>query len=308
MNTTAPTTTTTRHPHVRRCSLLASAMSVVACVITCVIAGPFPGRTLAAGSPPAARGAGSGVPSASGDGWVADDTVNAQVQDGTPASVTSSCTWRVVTGVDPASRNLRESPVTRTIDNEKETLYQRTCPRAAGDSWYRWIRDSTKQRILDRAQSRVSDRIVQLLFRTAPAHDAMVVNVGTWFWVPRALWKPVQVTAYIETPLGVLSVTVKATPNRIGFEPGNGDDTVWCSGPGTPWTSSAGDDEPSDCMYTYAHASSGRPGGRFRARTNVEWKVRVSSNFGISFPLPNVRLGLGIPVTVREIQAVLTTD
>lgn len=284
----------------RLCLLLLLAFSTLIAV-TGLSSGP---AVAAAGSPLAARGAGA-LPSAGGDGWISDDTINAQVQDGTPSSVSASCTWRVVTGVDPVSGSFREGPVTRTVNGEHETLYQRTCPRSAGDSWYQWIPDSTKKRIADRAESRVTDRIVQLAFRTAPPRDGMVVNVGTWFWVPRVIWKPVQVTAYIETPVGVLSVTVRATPSRLGYGPGNGDDTVWCDGPGSPWTEQAGDAESSDCMYTYRHASAGHAGGRFGARTSVEWKVKVSSNFGLSFPLPSVRLGVGSRVTVREIQAVL---
>lgn len=256
------------------------------------------------------------APTAEGNGWVADDSINAQVQVGTPRSSSAACTWRVVTGVDPVSRNFREEPVTRTVDGQRETLHQRTCPRRTGspdaeggadstDSWYRWVRDSTKQRIVDRATDSVSDRIKALAFRTAPERDAMVVNVGTWFWVPKVLWKPLQVTAYIETPVGVLSVTVRATPSRLRWEPGNGDDSVWCHGPGTPWVAAHGDAEASDCMYTYLHASSTVRGGRFPARTTVEWTIKVSSNFGVSFPLPSIRIGVSTPATVREIQAII---
>ena len=56
-------------------------------------------------------------------------------------------------------------------------------------------------------------------------------------------------------------------------------------------------------MYTYRHSSDDI--GRFAGRTGVQWKLKVTSNFGISFPLPSVTLSLSTPVTVRELQAVL---
>lgn len=242
------------------------------------------------------------VRAAGGSGWAEDDTINAQVQDGTPV-VAETCVWRVVTATDPASGSVLEHPVQRTVGGSIETLYQRECRGAPGDRWYQWVKESTKKRIVDRAESRASERIARLVFSTAPARDRNVVNVGTWFWVPRILWRPVSATAYVATAVGVLSVTVTATPARLRFDPGNRDDPVWCDGPGTPWRPALGDDAVSDCMYTYRHASSA--GERFPARTSVQWKLKVSSNFGISFPLPGVTLGLGTSVAVHEIQAVL---
>ena len=239
---------------------------------------------------------------ADGNGWADDDTITAQVQEGIPRA-SERCVWRVVTATDPASGSLLEHPVRRTVDGVGETLHQRECAGSSADRWYQWVRDSTKQRIVEHAKARASERITQLLFSSAPARDRNVVNVGTWFWVPKQLWKPVSVTAYITTSVGVLSVTVTATPARLRFDPGNNDDAVWCDGPGTPWRRSFGDGAGSDCMYTYRHSPG--PGRRFPARSSVQWRLKVSSNFGISFPLPNVTLGMATPVTVREIQAVL---
>lgn len=237
-----------------------------------------------------------------GTGWAEDDTIHARVEDGIPRN-TTMCVWRVVTATDPASGSVIEHPIQRTVQGQQETLYQRECAGHAEDRWYQWVKDSTKQRITERAQSRASERIVQLVFASAPARDRIVVNIGTWFWVPRPLWRPVSATAYVTTPVGVLSVTVTATPSRLRFDPGNDDEPVWCDGPGEPWRRSYGDSATSDCMYTYRHA--GAKGRRFPARTSVQWRLKVSSNFGISFPLPNVTLGMTTPVTVREIQAVL---
>ena len=243
-------------------------------------------------------------PAADGNGWVTDDTITARVSDGIPRTADARCTWNVVTGVDPVAATT-ERPVTRVVAGVKETLYQRSCPDNR-DSWYQWIKETTKMRLVDHVSSTVTDKLKALVFRTAPARDRVVVNVGTWFWVPRTVWKPVSVTAYITTPVGVVSVTLTATPSRLRFDPGNDDDAVWCDGPGDAWTTADGDAAVSDCMYTYRHASDARPDRRFVAHTAVEWSLRVKSNFGLSFPLPRARTTVTTPVSVRELQAVLT--
>ncbi len=257
---------------------------------------------------------GSPARAAEGGGTVNDDSIEAEVRDGTPPAdgTSGTCTWQLATGVDPVTGRLTEQTITRVRDGQRETLYQRTCTGNGHEHWYAWIRESTAERVRTRAEATATEKLVRLVFRTAPAQDRVVVNVGTWFWVPRALWKPVSATAYVATPAGIVSVTVTATPSRLRFDPGNGDDAVWCQGPGEAWTPRHGDSEVSDCMYTYRRASTSRLSrrfgsvdGRFRARTAVEWKVRVTSNFGLAFPLPSVRTGLVTPVTVHELQALL---
>ncbi len=257
------------------------------------------------------------VRAAEGGGSATDEVIEAEVRDGTPPSHDASaaqgeCTWQVATGVDPVTGRVTEQPITRVRAGRRETLYQRSCTGKEWEHWYAWIAESTTTRIRTRAEATATEKLARLVFRTAPPQDRTVVNVGTWFWVPRALWKPVSATAYVATPAGVVSVTVTATPSRLRFDPGNGDDAVWCDGPGRPWTPHYGDTARSECMYTYRRASTsqlarrfGAVDGRFRARTAVEWRVRVTSNFGLAFPLPNVRTGLVTPVTVHELQALV---
>lgn len=248
-----------------------------------------------------------GAFAAEGGGTAADDTVTAEVRDGSHLE-SSKCRWRPVTAVDPQSGSTLERPVTRTVNDTQETLYQRSCSGPdAGDSWYQWVRDTTSRRVVDRASATASEKVARLLFRTAPPADMNVVNVGTWFWVPRSVWKPVSATAHVVLPYGVFSVTVTATPSRLRFDPGDGSGAVWCTGPGRPWNARLGDRARSDCMHTYRHSSDSRPRGRYPAHTAVEWTVRVTSNFGLSFPLPPLRTGLPTPVTVRELQAVLSS-
>lgn len=277
----------------------------VLCVLLSVAA-PFPARALPTWARTVLRWHGAAL-AAEGGGTAGEDTVTAEVRDGVHREG-SACRWRPVTAVDPHSGSTREKPVTRGAGDAQETLYQRNCPRDTdSDSWYQWVRESTATRITERASDTAVQKVTRLLFRTAPPADRNVVNVGTWFWVPKAAWKPVSATAYIVLPYGVFTVTVTATPHRLRFDPGDGSDAVWCTGPGRPWVPALGDRAESRCMHTYRHASNNRPDGRFPARTSVEWLVNVTSNFGVAFPLPPIRTGLATPVTVRELQAVLSS-
>ncbi|MEY4365319.1 MAG: hypothetical protein RLZZ305_663 [Actinomycetota bacterium] len=276
-----------------------AAVCVLLSIVTC-----FPARTVPEWARTVLKWDGVAL-AAEGGGTAGEDTVTAEVRDGSHREG-SACRWRPVTAVDPHSGSNRELPVTRTVGSEHETLYQRNCPRDA-DSWYQWVRDSTAARVTARASDTAMQKVSRLVFRTAPPADRNVVNVGTWFWVPRLAWRRVSATAYIVLPYGVFTVTVTATPHRLRFDPGDGSDAVWCTGPGRPWVPALGDRAESNCMHTYRHASDSRPDGRFAARTSVEWLVDVSSNFGIAFPLPPIRTGLATPVTVRELQAVLSS-
>jgi hypothetical protein len=108
--------------------------------------------------------------------------------------------------------------------------------------------------------------------------------------------------------VGVISVTTTAKPTSLVFTPGDGAPSVRCKGPGQQWQPSYGDTRPSSCMYTYRHASNGRRGSVFHATAAVEWTVSWRTNLwdsflGIGTNLGHVTTGIGVPVRVREIQA-----
>lgn len=231
---------------------------------------------------------------AEGSGSVLGDSIEAEVSFGTPPTSASSdaCTWHVVQGLHP---------ITHTDGKNTRTLYYKLCNNYI-DS-YHWINDAAPARIAEQAENKVSRLVPMLLTRTAPASDKMVVNVGTWFWVPRAVWKPVSVTAYIPTTAGPIVVTTTATPSRVIYSPGDGNPSVSCKGPGTPWSQSRGDRASSSCMYTYKSASHTREATTYRSKMSIQWKVSWRSNIGAAGPLPSITLGLNTNVRVRELQA-----
>ena len=236
---------------------------------------------------------------ANGTGSLIGDNIEAQVSFDAPAS-TDPCSWHVVTSITPTP-GPSSGPITvRSRDGVDDVLYIRRCP--TGQSWH-WIPQKTSSRVAQQSENKVSRLVNMLLIKTAPPSNKMVVNVGTWFWVPRAVWKPISVTAYIPTSVGPISVTPTARPTSLIYSPGDGNDPVTCRGPGTPWTQSRGDDDTSNCMYTYASASHTRASGTFAANTAIKWTVTWRSNLGIGGLLPSIRTGLTTPVRVLEMQA-----
>ena len=236
---------------------------------------------------------------ANGSGSLLGDNIEAQVSFNTPATQ-DQCSWRVVTSITPTP-GPSSGPITiRSRDDIDDVLYVRRCP--AGQSLH-WIPQTTSSRVAQHSENKVSRLVNMLLIKTAPPSNKMVVNVGTWFWVPRAVWKSVSVTAYIPTSAGPITVTTTARPTSLIYSPGDGNSAVTCKGPGTPWSHSRGDDDTSDCMYTYASASHTTTARTYAANTAIKWTVTWRSNLGVGGLLPSIRTGLTTPVRVLEMQA-----
>jgi hypothetical protein len=99
-----------------------------------------------------------------------------------------------------------------------------------------------------------------------PEHDQLV-NLPSWLWVED--WSPRSATASVP---GVSS-TVTATPTKVVWDMGNGDQVV-CRGPGKPYDLSLKEhQQSSDCTYTYRASSAGQPGQRYQASATMTWSV-----------------------------------
>jgi hypothetical protein len=236
---------------------------------------------------------------ANGSGSLIGDNIEAQVSFDAP-STKDPCSWSAVTSIlvtpGPSS-----GPVTvRTRDGIDDVLYVRRCP--TGQSLH-WIPQLAPQRVAQHSENKVSRLVNMLLIKTAPPSNKMVVNVGTWFWVPRAIWKSVSITASIPTSAGPITVTTTAVPTSLIYSPGDGHNPVTCKGPGIPWSQARGDTDTSDCMYTYSSASHTRASGTYAANTAIKWSISWRSNLGVGGSLPSIRTGLTTPVRVLEMQA-----
>lgn len=241
-------------------------------------------------------------PVTDGRASVEDDAITAEVRVGSVSDSNGSvpCTWSQFTGVDPRTGRFTEDAVRRTRNGRNEVLFERLC---GTNRTLHWIAEDVPKRVMRVAEDRASDLIPRLVFQTAPPIDKQVVTVGTWFWVPKVLWKPITVVASVPTSVGPVTVAVTASPTHLIYAPGDGNRATVCEGPGRPWMPHLGDRVSSDCMHTYDRPSHIREKGTFPARISVQWKITWKSNLGVSGRLPNVRLGLGRTARVLELQA-----
>ena len=124
------------------------------------------------------------------------------------------------------------------------------------------------------------------------------VGLNTWVWVNN--WQPLQRTV----DLRGVSATVTATPVSLSFDPGNGDASVSCPGPGRPWTEADGNKAPTNggCAYMYRSVT---PEGPLTATTGITWSVAWTSNTGAAGTFPALSTATTSSFLVEQIQVVV---
>jgi len=240
------------------------------------------------------------------------DQIIAGVKYGAPPAGSNAtdpeCEWSESMPRD-ASATGPGTAVTKHIGSTKYMLYDYTCPTRDPATTYHWIPQISTQQLAQHAASVVYDNLPAMWGNFAPPARRGFVDVGTWVWVNPLLWIPVVVTASIITPAGIVSVTTKAAPKKLIFDPGDGDlgdGPLTCNNPGLIWMSQFGDRMSSPCMYTYRHSSATQASGLFEADVAVQWHVTWSTNFGASGTIGELTLHTSHQMNIREVQALIS--
>jgi hypothetical protein len=131
-----------------------------------------------------------------------------------------------------------------------------------------------------------------------PVSKSLFVQVPTWLWIEDSWWRRYDASA----SAGRVTATVTARPTKTVWSMGDGT-VVTCSGPGVPWSESAGSAEPA-CGHTYRRSSAGQPGSAYPIRAEVELDVTWTSNVGVGGSLGSIRRSSTASARVAEIQAV----
>jgi len=213
----------------------------------------------------------------------------------------TTCQWRSVGGSDLNNGDI--VPVSTTRNGKFYRLVQRVCTGGAPSTRSYWVSDEARQKVVRTYSDTARKSLPDLVYGTAPMRSRVIVNVGTWFWVSKSLWREVVVRATVMTPWGPLVVRTVASPDKIFLNPGDRSPTVECDGPGRQWNIFHGDKAKSDCMHTFLHASDGRPGGVFKGRIGIEWKIKGGLGFGPLITFARQRTSVPIDLRVHEIQA-----
>lgn len=135
---------------------------------------------------------------------------------------------------------------------------------------------------------------------TAPSLEVRpITGLDTWLWIDPAAWQPREATA----ELAGFSVTVTATPVRVVWDMGEGEQAVQCDGPGTVWQPEGPESQTTDCAYNYRWNSNDEPDGVFRASVTVEWDVAWTASTGATGTLAPGRRTTTFDVAVKSIEA-----
>ncbi len=141
--------------------------------------------------------------------------------------------------------------------------------------------------------------------RLPDGRNATIVGENTWIWTERSAWT----TAVRKVQVGPVWAQVTAVPQRMTFDSGAGG-TASCSGPGTPYSRSAGLHTASpDCGFVYSVSSYGLPSDQVRAEWSIAWSVQWTGSDGttaVGGEFPEMLSRTSATYSVAEIQALRT--
>jgi hypothetical protein len=152
-------------------------------------------------------------------------------------------------------------------------------------------------------QARASMTLPEPQIGTAPPlGKPRFVHLPSWMWIDAGDWEPVSATASV----GAGSVTVVASPERVVWETGDGDQVV-CESAGTVFSRAVFREEGSpDCGHTYTSLPPGGAGAEVELVAVWEWSVSWSTTTGNSGELEELSTSSTVAVPVSEIHSVVT--
>ena len=98
-----------------------------------------------------------------------------------------------------------------------------------------------------------------------------LVGLPVWMWAAQPTTTTIGPVTETASAAGVI-VTATATIERIEWAMGDGT-TVTCTGPGTPYDDTFGDQDSPDCGHRYQQASTGLPGDAYTVEATSYWTV-----------------------------------
>ena len=134
-----------------------------------------------------------------------------------------------------------------------------------------------------------------------------VVQTHMWFSTSSASW----LSLSKKVCAGALCATATAEPNTLSFDPGNGDSSVSCPGPGTTFHRPSGGSwvpgrQPQGCDYQYTKSSYGNPDGEVTSTYAIGWTVTWTATNGQGGAFDDLQSAATSRFAVAELQSVVT--
>lgn len=187
-------------------------------------------------------------------------------------------------------------------------IYQRSCPFGVPGNGvlaqgYVWMAQPPAAVAVDPAQ--LAQEAVDKMKLVGPdiasprAAGAYTVGVPMWMWVNQSATTYGPNTA--SASAGGVSVTATAQVTNIEWRMGDGA-TVPCTGPGTPYSASAGMAQSPTCGHVYSKTSAGEPGSKYPVTATSTWTINWQGG-GVNGQLTERRQSQ-MQVAIGELQVV----
>ena len=256
---------------------------------------------------PAPAYAGPGSGGGGGSGGTIDGVLTAVVTYQTGGSSSGNgCSWERVDGVFGIPNiGVATFPF---VDENGVTwlLWRRTCPRVLVD-WFLFPQTTPGDilpGLLEQLKQTALPAPVPVFQMLDPVNNWAYVTVPIDFRAGGDAWRTVSVTASI----GPVWATVTARPVRMTFDPGDPRSTgvVSCGGAGP--TAAYVAEDPGECSYTYANASSTSPydGYHFLTTMTIDWEISWTSSTGAGGALDPYSTSSTAPLAVAEVKGLVS--
>ena len=134
-----------------------------------------------------------------------------------------------------------------------------------------------------------------------------IVQTHMWFSTSPGSWA----ASSKKVCAGALCATATAKPTTLAFDPGNGDSSVSCPGPGTTFQRPSGGSwvpgrQPQGCDYQYTTSSYGDPNGEVSSTYTIGWTVTWTATNGQGGTFDDLQSTATSRFAVAELQSVVT--
>ncbi|MGW3911527.1 ATP/GTP-binding protein [Streptomyces sp. NPDC005070] len=214
---------------------------------------------------------------------------------------TMQCKYTKVEPKPPANH-----PAWKGKDPKKNDLYLMECTDGGQTNPANFVVVPTGQNPVPQVDPKVlAQRAVDSMTLLGPAIASPRVSGKYTVGVPMWMWVNQSATTFgpnnASASAGGVTVSATAQVSKIVWTMGDGA-SVTCSGPGTPYTASAGMAQSPTCGHVYSKTSAGGQSGKFPVTATSTWTINWQGG-GQAGQLTEVRQ-TNVQVAVGEVQVV----
>jgi hypothetical protein len=257
-----------------------------------------------AASASAAGGTGCTGYNVGGNAWAVQCNNGAGYSTGGGGTSPDACSW--ITLAEAESQFLVSAAVVAEYKAPPGYIYLvQNCP----DQWFGvqilLFADGGKLTTLDLAEQAYAKLSPPALAvgTAPPSGQDGLVGLPEWFWIDAADYLTLSRTV----SLAGLSATVTAKPGQLVINPGDGQASFTCPGPGTQYNpAESAASQQSDCTFLYTQPSVGLPGNEFTVTVSVTWTATWTGTGGTGGTLAPITRTTTIQVPIAQAETVFS--